>query len=256
MLAFDMAQECGGTFLLRIEDIDQSRARPEWEAQIYDDLRWLGLTWPDPVMRQSERQTTYANALNTLWDQGLIYPCTCSRKDILAATNAPQEGAPMGPDGIIYPGTCRHRPKPQTRPDTAMRFDISYAPEKLTFVETSVGHKIHTFPKETLVSGIGDFVVARNDMGTSYHLAVALDDAAQGVTHVVRGADLMDATPIHVLLQQVLGLPTPTYHHHTLVRDDTGKRLAKRDDARAIGKYRADGATPNDIRRLVGLPQV
>lgn len=235
MVAYDLAKNCGGTFLLRIEDIDTSRARPEWEAQIYDDLTWLGLTWPSPVMRQSMRQGAYDAALDELWVAGLLYPCVCNRKDILAAVSAPQEGAEMGPDGIIYPGTCRSNPRTGPRPPNAvLRLDMTLA-------------------APTYSADIGDVVLARRDMGTSYHLSVVVDDAAQGITDVVRGEDLKDATPIHELLQSLLGLPTPNYHHHRLIRDENGKRLAKRDDARALSKFRAEGATPEDIRRLVGL---
>ena len=238
LVAFDMAKTQYGTFLLRIEDIDTSRARPEWEVQIYDDLTWLGLTWPTPVMRQSTRRDAYDAALDRLWDMGVLYPCACNRRDILAAASAPQEGAPMGPDGVIYPGTCRKAMRTGQRPrDHALRLDMQMvAPE--------------------LAHDIGDVVLARRDMGTSYHLSVVVDDAAQSVTDVVRGEDLENATPIHKLLQKLLGLPTPHYHHHRLIRDDAGKRLAKRDDARALSKFRADGLTPNDIRRLVGLPRV
>ncbi|SEQ24693.1 glutamyl-Q tRNA(Asp) synthetase [Loktanella sp. DSM 29012] len=244
LTAWDMAQAAGGTFLLRIEDIDQSRARPAWEVQIYDDLRWLGLTWPTPVMRQSDRLDTYADALDHLWDRGLLYPCTCNRRDILAAASAPQEGAPMGPDGVVYPGTCRQMSRTGPRPtDTALRLDMQRACQT---VENNY------LSKET-VEAIGDVVLARRDMGTSYHLSVVVDDAAQGVTDVVRGQDLADATPIHILLQHLLGLPTPAYHHHRLIRDDQGKRLAKRDDARALSLYRAQGATPRDIRDMVGM---
>ncbi|MBU2360796.1 MAG: tRNA glutamyl-Q(34) synthetase GluQRS [Alphaproteobacteria bacterium] len=244
MLAHNMARDVGGSFLLRIEDIDQSRARPAWEAQIYDDLTWLGLTWPTPVMRQSDRLAAYTTALDTLWNHGLLYPCTCNRRDILAAASAPQEGAAMGPDGVIYPGTCRHKPRSGPRPtDTALRLDMKLA------LQTTVNDGLSA----DLVTTIGDVVIARRDMGTSYHLSVVIDDAAQHITDVVRGADLLEATPIHVLLQHLLGLPTPTYHHHRLIRDAAGKRLAKRDDARAIATYRAEGATPTDIRHMVGL---
>ncbi len=249
LYAHDMARAAGGTFLLRIEDIDQSRARPEWESQIYDDLAWLGLAWPTPVMRQSDRLPTYAAALDTLWTRGLLYPCSCNRRDILAAASAPQEGAAMGPDGIIYPGTCRGRPRTGPRPqDTALRLDMRkslQAVNSKTFYGMSPKH---------MLDDIGDVVLCRRDMGTSYHLSVVIDDAAQQITDVVRGADLHEATPIHVLLQHLLQIPTPAYHHHRLIRDDAGKRLAKRDDARAIATYRADGATPADIRRMVGLP--
>lgn len=258
LLAHGMAHSAGGTFLLRIEDIDRSRCRPAWEADIYDDLQWLGLDWPMPIMRQSDRLHTYSAALDQLWSQGLLYPCTCTRRDIEAAMSAPQEGGPkvLGPDGLVYPGTCRAAPA-GPRMDGVLRLNMSAALARiadLNFLETGPCHAGSTdLAKAEVLDGIGDFVIARRDMGTSYHLSVVLDDAAQGVTHVVRGEDLFEATVIHVLLQRILGLPTPVYHHHALIRDDMGKRLAKRDDARALKKYRADGASPADIRTLVGL---
>ena len=243
LTAWDLAQARGGTFLLRIEDIDRSRSRPEWEAQIYEDLRWLGIDWPEPVLRQSERLAVFQAALDRLWSEGLLYPCTCRRRDVLEAVSAPQEGVPMGPDGVIYPGTCRSRPRTGRRPtDTALRLDMKLAAQRSDNGEFS-----------DLAHSVGDVVLARRDMGTSYHLSVVIDDADQGVTDVVRGVDLAEATPIHRLLQRLLGVPHPTYHHHRLIRDDAGKRLAKRDDARALSLYRAQGATPQDIRAVVGL---
>ncbi|WP_171228736.1 tRNA glutamyl-Q(34) synthetase GluQRS [Ruegeria sp. HKCCA4008] len=270
MIASDMARSERGRFLLRIEDIDRSRSRPHWEDQIYDDLNWLGLTWPEPVLRQSDRLSIYDRALERLWMKGLLYPCRCNRKDITAAASAPQEGAPLlGPDGIIYPGTCRkinqgidlsQNPHPR---DQVLRLDVAKAcrtihdPARFQFLELGSGPGGETgtiaFTPEELETSVGDIVLARRDMGTSYHLSVVLDDAAQGITHVVRGQDLFEATRIHVLLQVLLDLPTPVYYHHDLIRDDAGKRLAKRDDARAIAKYRADGASPADIRHMVGL---
>ena len=280
LLAHDMAQAQGGDFLLRIEDIDQSRARPDWEAQIFEDLKWLGLWWPEPVLRQSERQAVYNAALDQLWQRGLLFECTCTRADIKNALAAPQEGVPThGPDGLIYPGTCRGsweqsfsdtHPRPR---NTVLRLDMDAACRQagfepriesgspwdgfLGFTETGTGPERQTglveFRASDMQRAVGDIVVARRDMGTSYHLSVVLDDAAQGVTHVIRGADLFEATKIHVVLQRLLDLPTPIYHHHRLIRDDVGKRLAKRDDARAISKYRAEGATPSDIRAMVGL---
>ena len=256
MLGFDMAQAAGGRFLLRIEDIDQSRAREKWEDQIYDDLCWLGLRWEEPVMRQSDRGAAYGAALDRLWQAGVLYPCTCNRRDIQNALAAPQEGAPqLGPDGLVYPGTCRPDVPPRgARPrDVALRLDMQRAARDVTYEETGQGNGPVTVTAEDLIHGVGDVVLARRDMGTSYHLSVVVDDAAQGVTHVVRGADLFDATGIHVLLQHLLDLPRPVYHHHRLIRDETGRRLAKRDDARAIALYRSEGASPADIRKMVAL---
>jgi len=265
MLAHDLARAEGGTFLLRIEDIDRSRARPEWEAAIFDDLRWLGLDWPEPVMRQSDRLAAHGAALDRLWAQGLLYPCRCSRRDIAAALAAPQEGdTPIGPDGPVYPGTCRPAPgwRPQgPRPDGALRLNLVRARPSLG-AQPLGRSEIAPDGTETpeivdvaqLPDRVGDVVLARRDMGTSYHLGVVVDDAAQHVTDVVRGEDLFAATAIHVLLQRLLGLPTPRYHHHRLIRDETGRRLAKRDDARAIATYRTAGACPADIRCLVNLP--
>lgn len=255
MLAHDMARVENGTFLLRIDDLDQSRSRPEWEAQIYDDLTWLGLSWPSPVLRQSTRLPRYRTALETLWDQGLLYPCSCSRSDIRAAAAAPQEGAPLnGPDGVIYPGTCRPAtpPKGAMPQDTALRLDMARACQTLS-TPLTYNEKRETVTQGNLPATVGDVVLARRDMGASYHLSVVLDDADQRITDVIRGQDLQDATQIHVLLQHLLDLPTPAYHHHRLIRDAHGKRLAKRDDARAIATYRAEGASPQDIRKLLGL---
>lgn len=258
LLAHDIARAAGGSFRLRIEDIDKARCKPEWEAQIFEDLRWLGLVWPAPVLRQSARKDAYASALAKLIDMGLCYPCRCTRGDIRAALSAPQEGAPViGPDGPVYPGTCRGRRMAEAGPQDAIRLDMARAQAMAPvrgFTETGPEHagSWHSRPEE-MIHGVGDIVLARKDIGTSYHLAVTVDDAAQGITRVVRGEDLFEATRIHVLLQVLLQLPTPDYHHHRLIRDEAGKRLAKRDDARAIARYRADGARPSDIRRMVGL---
>lgn len=264
LLAADMAGTAGGRFLLRIEDIDSSRARPEWEDGIYDDLAWLGLTWETPVMRQSERLPAYRAALTRLWALGLLYPCTCSRRDIAAAAEAPQEGVPpaFGPDGLIYPGTCRQIPNPTSPlPNAVLRLNMARAlrklPDPLNFTETGASPEGETgqiiLSHAMLLADVGDIILARAEMGASYHLSVVIDDAAQGVTLVPRGQDLFTATYIHVVLQKLLGLPTPTYHHHRLIRDENGKRLAKRDDARAIRLYRDEGKTPADIRAMVGL---
>lgn len=256
LTAQDRALAAGGVMLLRIEDIDPARSRPEWEAAIHADLAWLGVTYPRPVMRQSERLPAYRAALEELARLGVLYPCRCTRGDIRAALSAPQEGA-MGPDGPIYPGTCRGRAMADAGPSDAIRLDMARAVAltgPVSFAETAPDRAgTHHFDAAFLRDRVGDVVLARRDFGTSYHLSVVVDDAAQAVTEVVRGADLFEATPIHVLLQRLLGLPSPAYHHHRLIRDDAGKRLAKRDDARALAKFRAEGATPADIRRMVGL---
>lgn len=243
-----------GDFHLRIEDIDRDRCRPEYEAAIFEDLAWLGLDWPRPVMRQSDRMPAYQDALARL--APLTYPCRCRRGDIRVALSAPQEGAlPAGPDGLIYPGTCRHRDLRDAGPDDVIRLDAGRAFDSLGL--DSIGFtdqgQSHILTRQQFLTGIGDVVLSRRGMGTSYHLAVVVDDAAQGITLVTRGMDLFASTHIHVLLQHLLDLPTPAYLHHRLIRDTAGRRLAKRDDARAIRQYRADGASPDDIRRMVGL---
>ena len=261
LYAYDLARKSGGTFLLRIEDIDQSRARPEWETQIYKDLEWLGIEWELPVMRQSERLGIYDEALITLWKQRLIYECSCKRRDIQEALSAPQEGVTpvMGPDGVVYPGICRNKNRSETMPKgAALRLDIRKALQQITspigFEELVYVDDVTSPTHEAIIDEIGDIVVARKEMGTSYHLSVVIDDAAQGITDVVRGEDLFEATAIHVVLQRLLNLPTPRYHHHRLIRDENGKRLAKRDDARAISKFREEGYSPADFRRMVSLP--
>lgn len=259
LLAFDMARAAGGVFHLRIDDIDQSRARPEWEAQIHDDLHWLGIDWPLPVWRQSERTARYRAALQDLWSRGLLYPCTCTRRDIQDAANAPQEGAPLrGPDGIVYPGTCRNAPRTGPMPeDCALRLDMKMAMQDIgstSFSEVLHQPGIIPITADFMTRQVGDVVVSRRDMAAAYHLSIVVDDADQGITDVLRGEDLFDATRIHVVLQRLLALPTPTYHHHRLIRDDQGRRLAKRDEARAIATYRAEGKTPAEIRAMIGLP--
>lgn len=246
-----------GEFLLRIEDIDRDRCRPEFETEIYQDLAWLGVEWPRPVMRQSDRMSAYRDALKRL--APLCYPCCCRRGDIRAALSAPQEGAlPAGPDGLIYPGTCRGRAMSDAGPDDVIRLDAARAfaaigTDRIGFRdEIILPDHDHILTCAEFRDGIGDVILSRRGMGTSYHLAVVVDDAAQGITVVTRGKDLFDSTWIHVLLQRLLVLPTPLYHHHRLIRDDAGKRLAKRDDARAIRMFRDEGATPQDIRELLG----
>ena len=255
LFAYDLAVNNDGSFLLRIEDIDQTRARNEWEQLIYEDLEWLGIKWELPVVKQSDRMDAYRTALLRLDELGVVYNCTCNRRDILEAANAPQEGSStIGPDGIIYPGTCRQKNRAQpVNLSLPVRLDVDAS---FDCIKRSVDWRdsgLKSITKSEFLKSIGDVVVSRKDMGTSYHLSVVVDDAEQKITDVVRGEDLAEATAIHVLLQKLLDLPTPKYHHHRLIRDDNGKRLAKRDDARAICQFRRDGATPDDIRRLVGL---
>ncbi|MBI6629004.1 tRNA glutamyl-Q(34) synthetase GluQRS [Pontibaca salina] len=256
LLAHDMADAAGGRFLLRIEDTDSGRARPHWETQIYDDLRWLGLTWETPVLRQSEHLAYYAAVLDHLAQKGLVYPCSCRRSDIRAALSAPQEGVP-GP--TVYPGTCRGRAMSSRQPGDALRLNMSAALKcltmPLTFRDSGQVHPgTHEITATHLLSRTGDLVLGRKEIETpAYVLAAVIDDARQGITHVIRGADLFDTTAVQTLLQALLGLPIPHYYHHGLIRDENGKRLAKRNDARAIAKYRADGTSPAEIRAMLGL---
>ena len=244
-----------GGMLLRIEDIDRARCKPEYEAAIFEDLHWLGLDWPEPVMRQSERLGIYQQALDYLSGLGVTYPCSCSRGDIRAALSAPQEGVPiLGPDGLVYPGTCRGRDMRRLVEGEVIRLDAGRAfdmlgDNMLNFHDNGP----HVMTRDAFQDGIGDVVLARKGMGTSYHLSVVVDDAAQGVTLVTRGQDLFASTWVHVLLQRLLDLETPEYRHHRLIRDEAGKRLAKRDDARSLRELRGQGASPDDIRALVGL---
>lgn len=247
-----------GRFVLRIEDIDESRCRPHFEEQIYEDLRWLGLTWSGPVLRQSERKAAYCDALEELAAMGLLYPCNCRRADIRAALSAPQEGAiAVGPDGPVYPGMCRGRSMATMFTDDALRLDMLKALSlvgDLAFVECGpLKAGIYHLESSRMLAEIGDVVLSRRNMGTSYHLSVVIDDAAQSVTEVTRGIDLFDATFVHVLLQALLKLPPTTYYHHDLIRDESGKRLAKRDDARAIARYREDGLSREEVLIRLGL---
>ena len=255
LVDFERCRAAGGRFLLRIEDIDPTRSRPEHEAGIYDDLRWLGLIWEEPVRRQSEHMDEYAAALKHLTAMGLVYPTFLSRAEIASVTAAP--AWPCDPDGgPLYPVSERDLPPDEVarrmaRPDPyALRLRMDRA-------VASAGPPSWQEEDEGTVSANpaawGDVVIARKETPTSYHLAVTVDDAAQGVTHVVRGRDLYHATAVHVLLQRLLGLPSPTYHHHRLIVDATGRKLAKSDGDASLRSLREAGATPADIRRMVGL---
>ena len=249
LLAHDMAQQANGTFLLRIEDTDSTRCRPAFEAQIYDDLAWLGLSWPT-VRRQSDHKPTYDAVLQELAQHDLVFPCNCNRKAILST------GAQPGPDGPIYPGTCAHRTMADANPGDAIRLNLTKAvaqlPATLHYTDNtaSVALNTHDLPDE-----IGAPILRRKDTGDpAYHLACVHDDALQNVTHVIRGKDCAPLSPIHVVLQNLMGWSTPIYIHHKLITDDTGKRLAKIDKSKSIASYRTEGATPNKIREMVGLP--
>jgi glutamyl-Q tRNA(Asp) synthetase len=242
------AREAGGRFLLRIEDIDRTRCRPEFDAAIREDLAWLRLGWDGEVRRQSEHFDDYQAALARLGAEGMLYPCFCTRREIQAEI-ARAGGAPQGEEGPIYPGICKHL-SPSERAariaggaDYALRLDVIAALARTGPLDWSEdGRRVKAAP-ETL----GDVVLARKDVPTSYHLAVTVDDALQGVTLVTRGVDLFAATHIHRLLQALLELPTPAYRHHPLLTDPNGKRLAKRDRALTIRAMRAARWTPAEI---------
>ena len=256
-----LAEAKNGLWLLRIDDLDRNRSKPEWTQQIFDDLRWLGLAWPEPVRFQSQETASYQTALDTLARARLIYPCCCNRADIAQAAAAPQEGVPeFGPDGRIYPGTCRHRRLSQAGAGDALRLNMRKAVRALqksvTYEEfgTQLSERI-TLKPEALIAQVGDVVLRRKDQGAAYHLAVVIDDDAQNITDVVRGADLSAATQIHVVLQQLLNIQTPRYHHHALIRDETGKRLAKRSDSEALSTLRKAGHSAQNItERLFSAP--
>ncbi|MES1989990.1 MAG: tRNA glutamyl-Q(34) synthetase GluQRS [Pseudomonadota bacterium] len=269
--AHDAARELNGDFLLRIEDIDMGRCRPEYVEGIYDDLAWLGLTWVMPVRRQSEHFDEYEKALKTLRSRGLVYPCFATRKEI----NAMIEGSgigfarwPLDPDGApVYPGIYKDISTTELNRlmwegrTYAWRLDMEKALAEaeeinggpITFTETGAGPRGQTGILPINPLSYGDVIIARKDVPTSYHLAVTLDDAAQGVTLVTRGQDLFPATYVHRVLQILMGLPEPRYRHHGLIREETGRRLSKTAKDKGLRDLRAGGATPADIRRLIGL---
>jgi glutamyl-Q tRNA(Asp) synthetase len=249
------ARRAGGRFLLRIEDIDRSRCRPEFTAGILEDLVWLGLDWDRPVRVQSEHFADYRSALERLASRGLVYPCFCTRAAIKAEV-ARADAAPHGIEGPAYPGTCRalapaERERKMTGGEAfALRLDIARALALTGPLrwEDEVAGRIAADPLSH-----GDVVLARKDTPTSYHLAVTLDDALQGVTLVTRGEDLFAATHIHRLLQTLLDLPTPRYRHHPLLKDAAGRRFAKRDRAQTLRALREAGHTPEAVRRMAGF---
>jgi len=250
LVAWEAARRAGGTVLLRIEDIDQTRCRAKYETALMEDLAWLGLSWPEPVRRQSGHLADYASALQRLKDQGLVYPCFCTRAEIQREVAA-MASAPHGPEGPLYPGTCRAMAEAERAEklaagrDHAWRLDVARASAwagPLEWRDRRLG------PMTARPELLGDVVLARRDIATSYHLAVVVDDAAQGVTLVTRGEDLLVCTHGHRLLQHLLGLPASVWAHHPLVCDAAGRRLAKRDDAASLRALRAEGVTPEGVR--------
>lgn len=248
-VAWRRAREAGGSFLVRIEDIDIRRCRREFETAILDDLRWLGLAWDGEVRRQSDHFADYGRVLDLLDARGLIYPCFCTRADMAASASAPH-----GPDGPLYPGTCRHLPAEERRARLAagrehcMRLDAARAAKEAgpyAFVDETRG-RIEGRPLL-----LGDFVIARKDTPTSYHLAVTVDDHLQGVTLVTRGEDLLASTHAHGLLQKLLGYAAPQYAHHPLLTDPSGRRFAKRDRDLTIRALRESGRTPAEVFALI-----
>jgi len=258
----DMARAAGGRLLLRIEDIDATRCRPEFEAAIHEDLAWLGIAWEQPVRRQSEHFADYAAALARLDAQGLLYPSFESRSEIARLVSARGEGWPRDPDGApLYPGAAREMPLAERErriaagEPYALRLDTTRALARagaLTFTETGAPAGAQT-AIAAMPQVWGDVVLARKETPTSYHLSVVVDDALQGITHVVRGQDLYQATSVHRVLQALLAFHPPLYHHHRLILDAEGKKLSKSTGATALRELRRQGKTPADIRRVVGL---
>jgi glutamyl-Q tRNA(Asp) synthetase len=256
-VARELACRHGGQFLIRFEDIDHTRSREEYALGILEDLQWLGLPWHGGIIHQSSRRDAYAEALEHLKSMGLVYPCFCTRREIETEISQLLH-APHGPEGALYPGTCKHLATDEAARRLAQgeipnwRLDATAAAAltgPLTFRDLRHGEQI--VQPELL----GDIVLARRDIGTAYHLAVVVDDAFQGISHVTRGDDLFHATHIHRVLQSLLGYPEPLYLHHALVCDESGKRLAKRHDALSISSLRAAGESPAEVLgRLPALP--
>jgi glutamyl-Q tRNA(Asp) synthetase len=266
LLNFDLARRSGGRFLLRIEDIDATRCRPEYEAAIYEDLAWLGISWETPVRRQSEHFAAYRDAIDKLSAHGLIYPSFESRAEIARLVAVHEKAAPWprDPDGApLYPGAAKSLAPAERQKllasasPFALRLDLEAAIARagqLTWIEQGDGPNGETGTVAARPEAWGDVILARKETPTSYHLSVVIDDALQGITDVVRGEDLFWSTSVHRLLQQLLGIPQPVYRHHRLIRDEAGQKLSKSTKATGLRELRAAGATPTKIRQLVGLP--
>jgi glutamyl-Q tRNA(Asp) synthetase len=261
LVDFELSRRAGGRFLVRIEDIDRTRCRPEYEAGIFRDLAWLGVGWEEPVRRQSEHFADYADALRRLEAMGLVYPSFLSRGEIATLTRDPDW--PRDPDGApLYPGHDRDLDPAEAAARIAagapyaLRLRTAEAAARagsLAWEEAGAGPAGETGTISADPALWGDFVLARKETPTSYHLSVVVDDAAQGVTHVVRGRDLFHATAAHVLLQRLLGLPAPAYRHHGLITDAAGRKLSKSDRDTSLRALRETGVTADDVRRMVGL---
>jgi glutamyl-Q tRNA(Asp) synthetase len=263
---FDLARQTGGRFLLRIEDIDATRCKAEFEEAIYQDLAWLGIGWETPVRRQSAHLADYRDALETLMAQDLVYPSFESRAEIarLVARQEAEARWPRDPDGApLYPGMARSFSRRerarllQSGVSYALRLDMAAACARagdLSWTESGEGPEGETGSVAARPDAWGDVILARKETPTSYHLAVVIDDALQGVSEVVRGQDLFWSTSVHRLLQTLLGLPQPAYRHHRLVLDGSGRKLSKSTGATGLRELRAGGAPPAEIRRRVGLP--
>ncbi|WP_407178288.1 tRNA glutamyl-Q(34) synthetase GluQRS [Bradyrhizobium sp. STM 3562] len=266
LLNFGLAQQSGGRFLLRIEDIDLMRCRAEFETAIYEDLAWLGINWQQPVRRQFEHLADYGNALEQLSAEGLVYPSFESRAEVarLVAQCDRSGPWPRDPDGApLYPGTAKQLSAGErarlmeSGAPYALRLDMAAALARagqLFWTEQGEGPAGETGRIQARPEAWGDVILARKETPTSYHLSVVIDDALQAVTEVVRGQDLFHATSVHVLLQRLLGLPQPRYRHHRLILDEAGHKLSKSTRATGLRELRAAGATPADIRRLLDLP--
>jgi len=246
------AHDAGDDFLLRLEDLDQGRSRAGFIEAILFDLKWLGLSWDEPVLRQSRRSAAYEEALRKLDALGLIYRCFCTRKEIaeeIARAGEAQHYNVSGPDGPLYPGTCRHLVNTPSDKPCVLRLDAAKAAAlagPLSFGEHGRRHEVDPLR-------FGDIVLARKDLPAAYHLAVVVDDAFQNITLVTRGEDLLAATHVQRLLQALLGLPEPAYAHHRLILDETGRKFSKRDQAVTLEALRVAGATPSDIRARLEL---
>jgi glutamyl-Q tRNA(Asp) synthetase len=265
--AFDAARAANGRFLLRMEDIDPGRCRPDFDAAIREDLAWLGLRWEEPVRRQSEHFSDYEAALRKLRELGVVYRCFLTRREIAEESARAPHGSGEGSDGVIYRGPSHPMSADEEAARIAegqpyaWRLSMKYSQDllgeefaRLVFEEEGFGPNGEHGTIQAHPEHAGDVILARKDAPVSYHLAVVHDDALQGVTHVIRGQDLFDATHVHVLLQRLLGLATPIYRHHGLLTDPDGKRYAKRDRSLTLAALRASGATPADLRARIGLP--